>query len=478
MTSPPFPIDDLSRRDALKRAGLGFGSLALASLLQATVQSADKRPVVGEVSPLAAKKPHFAPRAKHVIHLFMNGGPSQVDTFDPKPALEKLHGKPLLTGASASDKRLGGAAFASPFKFQKHGECGMEVSELFPHVARHVDDLCLIRSMVTDVPNHEPGLMMMNCGNVAQSRPSVGAWVLYGLGTENQSLPGFLVMCPNGLPTAQSGNWRNSFLPGIFQGTRIDTKETRPEQLISNLRNDFLVGKQQRQQLELVQELNAVHQAQRNRDPKLEARIQSLELAFRMQTEATDAFDVDQEPAHVLEMYGDTLQGRQMLMARRLVERGVRFVQVYHGAGQPWDSHNNLVAAHKRLAQESDQAVAALLADLKQQGLLDDTLVVWGGEIGRTPTIQLPITKTPGRDHHHKGFTMWMAGGGVKKGFTFGSTNELGLEVAEDPVHVHDLHATILHLLGLDHERLTYHYAGRDFSLTDIHGRVVTELIA
>jgi len=476
---------DFTRRALLARTGFGLGSLALGGVLndlgltRAHALPPSAKPAGESLSPLAPREPHFPAKAKHVIHLFMNGGPSQIDTFAPKPVLETFHGKtlPQMEG-SKKDRRLGGAAFASPFEFRKHGQSGIEISELFPKLARHADDLCVIRSMYSDVPNHEPGLMMMNCGNFAMPRPSAGSWVLYGLGTENQSLPGFVVMCPNGLPTAQSANWRSAFLPGIYQGTYIDTKETDPEKLIENLRNDFLLPGQQRRQLSYIQQLNRLHLQNREADSQLEARIESLELAFRMQTEATDAFDVNREPETIRELYGDNQQGRQLLMARRLAERGVRYVQVYHGAGQPWDSHQNLEANHRRLCREADQATAALLTDLKQRDMLEDTLVIWGGEMGRTPTAQLPLTPKIGRDHHTDGFTVWMAGGGVKGGHVHGSTDEIGLSIAENKVHVHDLHATILHLLGFNHEALTYHYAGRDFRLTDVHGHVVKDLLA
>ena len=466
----------LSRREMLQQCGVGMGAVALAAMGgEAGLLAA---PTAGEFSsPLAPKQPHFAPKAKHVIHLFMNGGPSQVDTFDPKPALEKWHGK-LLDDKLKGDKRLGGAGFASPFKFKKYGKSGIEVSELFPRVAECIDDICVIRSMVTDIPNHEPGLMMMNCGDLLQKRPSVGSWMLYGLGTENQSLPGFVVMCAGGLPTAQSANWRSAFLPGVFQGTHIDTQNRQPEELIENVRNNVLTTRQQRRQLNLIQQLNGLHRDGRTSDPQLEARIESMELAFRMQSEALDAFDIAGESKDTIEMYGDTLHGRQNLIARRLVERGVRYVQIYHGAGQPWDSHRDLVGRHKQLTKESDQPIAALLADLKQRGLLDETLVVWGGEIGRTPTVQLPVNKQMGRDHHNDGFVVWLAGGGVKGGYVHGATDELGLHAVENPVHVHDLHATMLHLMGFDHKQLTYRYAGRDMSLTDIHGRVVQEILA
>ncbi|MGB7328149.1 MAG: DUF1501 domain-containing protein [Rubripirellula sp.] len=472
-----------SRRQMLSHSGMGIGMLALAGMMadeakadQTNTSAAIATDVAGGNS-LSPRLPHFAASAKRVIHLFANGGPSQIDTFDPKPALEKLAGKTLSTKL-ARNRRLGGVAHPSKFKFAKHGQSGTEVSELFPNIAKHVDKMCVIRSMVTDVPNHEPGLMMMNCGDIVRPRPSVGSWALYGLGTENQSLPGYVVMCPSGLPTAATANWRNAFLPGIYQGTHVDTKYTDPEELIANIENKFLVHDQQQRQLDLVRQLNKLHIDRRDDDPQLATRIESLELAFRMQDEAHEAFDITDEPKHIQEMYGDSLQGRQMLIARRLSQRGVRYVQVYHGAGQPWDSHAAIEKNHPRLAAECDQPIAALLQDLDQQGMLEDTLVIWGGEMGRTPTVQLPVTANPGRDHHSDGFTMWMAGGGVRGGMTYGSTDEVGLKAVEDRVHVHDLHATILHLLGFDHTRLTYRYAGRDFRLTDVHGNVVHDIIA
>jgi hypothetical protein len=466
----------LNRRDALTRSGFGLGGLALAGLLHDLgLNSAS----AASASSLASRQPQFAAKAKRVIHLFMNGGPSQIDTFDPKPKLVQFHGKPLPgKGDLSNDKLLAGPALGSKFKFQKHGQSGIEISELFPNVAKHADDLCVVRSMFTDIPSHEGALAMMNCGNLILPRPSVGSWTLYGLGTENQSLPGFVVMCPGGIPVGGTGNWRSAFLPGIYQGTHIDTKESRPDRLIANLRNEAILPDHQRQQLGYVQQLNELHRKPRTGDPQLEARIQSLELAFRMQTEATDAFDVTKEPQSIRDMYGDTLQGRQMLMARRLAERGVRYVQVWHGAGQPWDSHSSIEKEHPRLAAECDQPIAALLQDLKERGMLQDTLVIWGGEFGRTPAAQGAIDAKVGRQHHNDGFTIWMAGGGVKAGHIHGATDEIGLSIAEGKVHVHDLHATILHLLGFNHETLTYRHAGRDFRLTDVYGEVVKEILA
>ena len=458
----------------LERSAMGMGSLALGSMLQ----SAD----ASEANPLAVRKPHFAAKAKRVIHLFMNGGPSHVDTFDPKPSLEKYAGKALPTDNPKTERKTG-AAFPSPFKFQKYGQSGIEVSELFAKTAQHVDDMCIIRSMHANVPNHEPSLLLMNCGEARLIRPSMGSWLTYGLGTENQNLPGFIAMCPGGYPIQESQNWQAGFLPGIYQGTYIDTNQTEVNKLIENIRNKNLSLEKQRQQLDLLQKLNSLHVNDRSSDPILESRIQSFELAYRMQMDAADAFDVSKESKHVLEMYGPGVQARQILIARRLLERGVRFVQVWHGAGQPWDSHDDIEINHRRLAKECDQAIWALLSDLKQRGMLDDTLVIWGGEFGRTPTVELPTPganagKINGRDHNHHGFSMWLAGGGVKGGTVVGNTDEFGFAAQDNKVHVHDLHATMLQLLGFDHEKLTYRYAGRDFRLTDVHGRVVDDIIA
>jgi len=488
MPHEPRPLADLpvTRRELLCRSGMGFGAMALGGLMADSGLLA--RPARGAeagasaaASSLAAKLPQFAPKAKRVIHLFMNGGPSQVDTFDPKPELTKQAGKVLPLNLATERKT--GAAFASPFQFKKYGQSGIEVSELFAHTAGSIDDICVIRSMHADVPNHEPSLSLMNCGESRLPRPSLGSWLLYGLGTENQNLPGYVVMCPGGYPIQESQNWQAGFLPGIYQGTYVDTQHTDIEKLIQHIRNRRVSSRAQRAQLDLLQELNREHLERRQQEAELESRIQSFELAYRMQSEAGDAFDVSREPEHIRAMYGEGTQARQLLIARRLLERGVRFVQVWHGDGQPWDSHDDIQQEHGRLAKQCDQGIGALLRDLKQRGMLDDTLVVWGGEFGRTPTVELPTPgsnqgKMNGRDHNHYGFTMWLAGGGVKGGHVHGATDEFGFKAAEKPVHVHDLHATILHLLGFNHETFTYRHAGRDFRLTDVHGKVVTEILA
>src|SRR5688572_29961584 len=473
----------LTRRELLCRSGMGFAALGLATLgstlgLSATLRAESAR----FESPFAPKPPHFPGKAKRVIHLFMNGGPSQVDTFDPKPLLARYAGQPLPRENLRTERRTG-AAFPSPFRFRRYGKSGLPVSDLFPHLAQHADELCVIRSMHANVPNHEPSLLLMNCGEARLIRPSFGSWVTYGLGSENQNLPGFIAMCPGGYPIQESQNWQSAFLPGSYQGTYINTSNQDVEKLIEHIRNGKLDPDAQRKQLDLVQDLNRRHLERRHQDGALEARIHSFELAYRMQIEASDAFDIRKEPQHILDMYGPGTQARQILIARRLIERGVRFVQVWHGQGQPWDNHDDLEVNHRKLAGECDRAIGALLTDLKQRGLLDETLVIWGGEFGRTPTVELPTPganagKINGRDHNHYGFTMWMAGGGVKGGQTYGSTDEFGFAAAENRVHVHDLHATILKLLGFDHEKLTYRYAGRDFRLTDVHGKVVDALIA
>ncbi|MGL5095243.1 MAG: DUF1501 domain-containing protein, partial [Planctomycetia bacterium] len=423
----PYPTSPSTRREMLRRGGMGFGSLALAGLLGEARAGDGSRPSGEEKSsanPLAPRLPHFRPTAKRMIHIFMNGGPSHVDTFDPKPTLTRLAGKPVATSAFKTERPTG-AALASPFSFQRYGRGGLEISELFRHVAESADDLCVIRSMHADVPNHEPSLMLMNCGEARQPRPSMGSWLLYGLGTENQNLPGFIVLCPNGMPISETQNWRSAFLPGVYQGSYVDTQHTDIEKLIQNIRNDYVGTSEQRGQLDLLLELNRRHQARRDQDQQLDSRIQSFELAFRMQSEAADAFDVAREPEYIRKMYGDGVHARQLLIARRLLERGVRYIQVWHGEGQPWDNHDDIEVNHRRLAKQCDQPIGALLKDLKARGMLDDTLVVWGGEFGRTPTVELPTPganqgKLNGRDHNHYGFTMWLAGGGVKGGLAYG----------------------------------------------------------
>lgn len=425
---------------------------------------------------VTTRGPHFTPKAKRVIHFFLNGGPSHVDTFDPKLALLKYAGQPLPQ--TLLTERKTGAAFPSPFKFERYGQSGIEVSELFTKTAQHIDDIAVIRSMQAQVPNHEPSLMLMNCGDSIQTRPSLGSWLMYGLGSENQNLPGFVAMCPGGQPVKGAENWQSAFLPGAMQGTYVDSQHTTVDRLIENIRSPHATPEAQRRQLDLLRTLNQAHRRERL-DPRLDARIESFERAFRMQTEATDAFDVSREPQHVRDLYGSGVHGRQTLIARRLLERGVRFVQLWHGAGQPWDNHEKIEENHRKLSAELDQPIAALLSDLKSRGMLEDTLVIWGGEFGRTPTVEMSgNTSKLGRDHNHYGLSVWMAGGGIKGGTVYGSTDEFGFAAVENAVSVHDLHATILHLMGLDHERLTYRYSGRDFRLTDVEGNVVKELLA
>jgi hypothetical protein len=461
----------MSRRELLCRSGIGFGMVGLAGVL-----AGDRAMAAPADNPLAPKKPHYPGKTRRVVHLFMNGGPSQVDTFDPKPLLDKYHGKPLSSPSLRTERKTAGA-LRSPFKFQRYGKSGIEVSELFARTAaEHIDDMCVLRSMHADVPNHEPSLMLMNCGDGRLPRPSMGAWITYGLGSENQNLPGFIAMCPGGYPIVGPQNWRSAFLPGAYQGTYIDTQHIDIRRLIENIRNPGDSLADQRRQLDLVRRLNQRHLEARGQDAALEARIQTFELAYRMQSEASDAFDVNREPLAVRERYGSSVHGRQLLITRRLLERGVRCVQVWSGGGQPWDNHDNITEQHRKLAAPWDQAIAAFLADLKVRGLFDSTLVMWGGEFGRTPVAELPGLS--GRDHNHYGFSMWLAGGGVKGGHVHGATDEFGFAAVEKKMHVHDLHATLLHLLGFDHEKLTYRYAGRDFRLTDVHGRIIHEILA
>ena len=473
----------LTRRELLGRMGNGFAALGLMGLLSESASGSSllQGKATSQLNPMAPKLPPLPAKAKRVIFLFMNGGPSQVDTFDPKPSLRKYAGKAIPLNLPTERKT--GAALPSPYEFKKYGQSGIEVSEIFPNVAKHVDDMCVIRSMHADVPNHEPSLMLMNCGDARQVRPSMGSWVLYGLGTENQNLPGFISMCPGGYPIQETQNWQSGFLPGVLAGTYVDPVQTDMDKLIENVRNHYTLQPDQRAQLDLVQALNKLHLEKRGQDAGLEARVQSFELAYRMQTEASDAFDTMRESQATRDLYGPGVFARQCLIARRLAERGVRFIQLYHGSGQPWDSHDDIEIQHRTLAKDSDQAIGALLTDLKQRGMLDETLVIWGGEFGRTPTVEMPTPganagKMNGRDHNHYGFTYWLAGGGVRAGTVYGSTDEFGFKAEENPVHVHDLHATILHLLGFDHTKLTYRYAGRDFRLTDVYGNVIHDIVA
>lgn len=462
--SPPA-----ARRSFLQHVGGGFGAVAASTLLQAAEAGAAPE----AVSRLADNPaPHFPARAKRVIHLFMNGGPFQADLFDPKPSLLKYAGQ-RPAGADLLTERPTGGLLPSPFRFRPHGDSGVQVSELLPGIAGHIDDICVLNSMHADNPNHGPALLQMNNGTIIPTRPSMGAWFLYGLGTENQNLPGYVVLCP-GRPVRFSILWNSAFLPSAYQGTYINHSQTDPSKLVPNLRNPKWDQATQREQLSLLNRLNRMHQRERADEAALEARIQAMETAFRMQFKASDAFDLQQESKPTRESYGSGHFANGCLLARRLVERGVRFVQVYYGNGQPWDTHSKHNEAVPKLCKQIDQPIAALLTDVKQRGLLEDTLIVWGGEFGRTPTSE----NGTGRDHNHHGFTMWMAGGGIKGGMTYGETDEFGFKAVRNKMHVHDLHATMLHLLGLDHERLTFRHAGRDFRLTDVYGRVAHEIIA
>ena len=466
-------IGELSRRALLQRFGTGMGALGLAGVLgQRGAISGEPVGPSGSRNPLAPKLPMFQPRAKRVIHLFMNGGPSQVDTFDPKPSLTKYDGQ-RPPGADLKTERKTGGLMKSPFRFDRHGESGLEISEIFPHLSSCADDLCVIRSMHTNIPNHEPSLLMMTSGETQPTRPSMGSWLLYGLGTENENLPGFVVLCP-GKPVVGPALWGNRFLPGIYQGAQINNSKLDPANVIRDINNSAITRGAQREQLDLLKQINELHLEERGGDDNpLEARIQSLEMAFRMQTEAQDVFDLSQETQETRDAYGKGEFADGCLAARRLVERGVRMVQVFYGNGQPWDDHDN-IADHAKKAQAVDQPIAALIKDLKARGLLEDTLILWGGEFGRTPVSE----GAKGRDHNNHGFSVWLAGGGVRGGMAYGATDEFGFAAVENKVHVHDLLATFLHLMGIDHEKLTYRYSGRDFRLTDVHGRVVHDIIA
>ena len=438
--------------------------------------------------PLSPRLPHFAATAKRVIHIFPEGGPSHVDTFDPKPALEKYHGR-LVKEVRAdftrnapenvtSMGRLSGRLQRSAFNFQKHGQSGLEISELFPELAKYADDLCIVRSLSTPTPVHEPAQLMMNTGDSLQVRPSMGSWSVYGLGTENRNLPAFVALYPENGPSSGDKDWGGAFLPSWTAGTGISTKSATVEKMIEYIRSGSTSLREQRRQLDLLADLNEKHAENLGQDSLFDARIRSFETAFHMQVEAAEAFDISREPGSVRALYGDTEQGRQLLLARRLVEHGVRFVQVWH---KGWDTHDENDERHRKLCQAADQPLAALLADLKQRDMLKDTLILWAGEFGRTPTSDnndVAKKKSIGRDHNSSGFSIWMAGGGMKGGLAYGSTDDFGAAAVDGVMEVHDLHATILHALGFDHEKLTYRHAGRDYRLTDVSGHVNHALLA
>ena len=466
----PLP-DLLTRRETLQRMGTGLGALGLAGIL------AGDDSLVGASAPhssstLSPKHSHFAPRAKHIIHLFMNGGPSQVDTFDPKPALEQFHGQRPASADLKTERKTGGL-LKSPFRFQRYGESGIPVSDLFPEIGSCIDDICVIRSMHTNIPNHEPSLLMMCSGETQPTRPAMGSWLLYGLGSENQNLPGFVVLTSVGGGQSQpiaARQWHSGFLPSRYQGVQFRSTGdpvlyvSRPEGVAAGPQEDVLSA---------VSQLNRLRQDTTG-DPEIETRIAQYELAFRMQRSVPELMDISDEPAHILDLYGteggDGSFAANCLLARRLAERGVRFIHLYH---RGWDHHGGVQEGVAKTAGLVDQGTAALLTDLKQRDMLKDTLVIWSGEFGRTPMAQ-----GNGRDHHIKGFSLWMAGGGIRGGMSWGATDELGYHAVDNVFHVHDLHATMLHLLGIDHERLTYRFQGRDFRLTDVHGRVVEPLLA
>ena len=465
-------LNQLSRREALMKMGSGFGTLGLASLIGNSNAAQDS------ASPLAPKKPHFEPRAKRIIQLFMPGGPSQVDTFDYKPMIAKHAGQrpESVNRKTLRNTKMG--LMPSPFGFNQYGQSGKWVSDIFPNVAECVDDICFVHSMHTDIPEHAGGILMTNLGALQPNRPSMGSWLLYGLGAETQNLPGFVAMSPRAQPRGKLANWGNSFLPGAYAGSYVNINSMKPDAVINDLKNPSLDRSLQRKQADLLGQLNKLQLERVKKDQSLESSIQAMEMAFRMQFSVPDVFDINKESEATKKLYGESEFAKGCLIARRLVEQGVRVVQLNHsidGYDIAWDTgHGDIKGGHARLAHACDQGIAALLKDLKGRGLLEDTLVVWGGEFGRAPTSE----GAKGRDHDHYGYTVWMAGGGVKSGFSYGATDEFGLTAVHNRMHVHDLHATILHLMGLDHEKLTYRYSGRDYRLTDVHGRVVHDLFA
>ena len=460
-----------TRRQILQQSAIGFGGLAMQALLAGEATSEN---------PLTARQPHFKPRAKRIVFLFMKGGPSHVDTFDPKPLLDRDHGKPLPFAGPKVTFAKQGNLLRSPWKFQQHGDSGLPVSELFPQIAKQSDKLCVLRSVHGTNPAHGAAALKLHTGAEQLVRPSFGSWITYGLGTENQNLPGFITICPT-LAHGGVNNWGSAFLPSHCQGTPIGNASLpAPQANVKHIDNPHLSLHQQREQIDLIRNLSQPFQESTDAQEALDSRLNSFELAFRMQTAMPEIQDLSQETTTTRSLYGidDPVTedfGRQCLMARRFLERDVRFVQVTHSDSfVQWDQHSNLYQGHTKNAAEVDRPIAGLLQDLESRGLLEDTLVLWGGEFGRTPTSQ----GNNGRDHNPHGFTMWMAGGGVKAGFAYGATDDYGYYAAENKMHVHDLHATILHLLGLDHQRLTYRYAGRDFRLTDVAGVVAKDILA
>jgi hypothetical protein len=480
--TPIEPQPQFTRRECVRALGGGLGGVALAALLGegsaaaelATNAASSALPAIAPAAHAATQVvgPHFRPRAKRVIQLFMNGGPFQADLFDPKPLLDKYAGQRPAEVQFRTENQTGGL-LPVPWKFSPSGRSGLPISELLPETRKFADDLCVIRSLHCDNPNHGPALFQMNNGTILPTRPTLGAWMTYGLGSETDELPGYVVLCP-GRPVRFSELWTSAFLPGEHQGTYVNHGSLAPDKMIPNVRNSRLSPAEQRSELDLVARLNRRHADARAAEPQLEARMRTMETAYRMQFAASEAFDVAREPEQVREAYGKSHYANGCLLARRLIERGVRFVQVYYGNGQPFDTHRNHNETAKKLYADIDRPTAALLGDLKARGLLEDTLVIWGGEFGRTSTTE----GGNGRDHNHWANTIWMAGGGTRGGTAYGATDDFGFRAVENKMHVHDLHATILHLLGLDHERLTYRHAGRDFRLTDVYGRVVHEIMA
>ncbi|MEZ5403224.1 MAG: DUF1501 domain-containing protein [Bryobacteraceae bacterium] len=499
----------LTRREALRQAGTGFGFTAFASMIGQSIARAGA--IEGADSQSGAVTLDHPAKVKRVIFLFMNGGCSAIDSFDPKPMLDKYDGQPIPGGEIKTERRTG-ALMRSPFQFKKYGQCGMDLSELWPHLGEVADDICWIRSVHTDIPNHEPASLMINTGGNQAGRPSIGAWLTYGLGVENRNLPGFVVLCPTVPTTVGSPLWSNGFLPAIHQGTYISSrlqapegapmptdtgdaasegekdkkkpvkieKEFDPKKLISFVNNPRFELSEQKREIDLLQKLEALNRERTGADASVEATLKSMEIAYRMQTEAPEVFDIRKESQATLDLYGQGTTARGCLQAVRLVEKGVRMVQVYYASGDPWDAHADILA-HKANARNSDQPFAAVIKDLKQRGLWDDTLVVCGSEFGRTPVREVGgggggIRK--GRDHNPFGYTMWLAGGAVKGGAIYGATDDFGFKAVERPVHVHDIHATILHLLGINHLKLTYRYSGRDFRLTDVAGNVLHDIVA